>query len=135
MNSAAVTVAAARADAGLERFTFLLMLGFVAALQMSIAIAQILLAATLLAWVTLLVRDKTRPALPRFFLPLAIYGAATLLSTYFSVDPRESLLDDKQLVLFAIVPAVYDIARGSRASTTIDVLVSVGAASAAFGII
>ncbi len=135
MSASAMSLAHHRADAGLERVTFLLMLGFVAALQVSIAGAQIMLAATVLTWVALLVRDKTRPALPRFFTPLAIYAVATLVSTYFSVDPRESLIDDKQLVLFAIVPAVYDIARGSRAATAIDVLVSVGAASAAFGII
>jgi O-antigen ligase len=53
----------------------------------------------------------------------------------FSVDPTTSLIDSKQLVLFALVPAVYDIARGRRSSTVVDVIVSVGAASAAFGII
>ena len=42
-----------------------------------------------------------------------------------------SFADDKQLVLFAVVPAVYDLARGKRASTVIDVIVTVGAASAA----
>jgi O-antigen ligase len=135
MTAMTMSLAHERADAGLERLTFGLMLAFVAALQISIAVAQILLAATVLAWVTLLVRDKSRPAAPRFFLPLVIYGVATLISSYFSVDPRASLIDDKQLVLFAIVPAIYDIARGSRATTTIEVIISVGAASAAYGII
>ena len=53
----------------------------------------------------------------------------------FSLDPRTSFIDDKQLVLFVIVPAVYQIARGDRAALVVDVIVSVGAASAAYGII
>ena len=38
-------------------------------------------------------------------------------------------------MLFVIVPAVYHIARGERAALVVDVIVSVGAASAAYGII
>jgi O-antigen ligase len=119
----------------LERVTVALLLGFVAALQVSIAVAQILLAVMLVCWVALHVRQGTRPSAPAFFLPLAAYGAATLVSSAFSVDPRGSFVDSRQLLLFAIVPAVYDLARGRRASTIVDVIVSVGAASAAFGII
>ena len=43
------------------------------------------------------------------------YAAVTLVVSAFSLDPRTSLIDDKQLVLFVIVPAVYHIARGERA--------------------
>lgn len=112
-----------------------LLLGFVASLQVSIAVANILLAATLLCWVMLLVRDRVKPSAPRFFLPLVAYAGATLLSSAFSIDPRVSFVDDKQLVLFLIVPMVYQLARGDRASTVIDVIVSVGAVSAAIGIV
>jgi O-antigen ligase len=83
----------------------------------------------------LLLRDRTRPSTPRFFLPLVVYAIATLVSSAFSVDRTTSFIDDKQLVLFAIVPMVYDLARGPRASLVVDVIVSVGAASAAYGII
>jgi O-antigen ligase len=124
-----------RPEVGLERVTFWFLLGFVAALQMSIAAANVLLALTFVCWVALLVRDRALPSAPRFFMPLAIYAAATLVSSMFSFDPRESFIDDKQLLLFAIVPMVYDIGRGQRAATVIDVLVSIGAASAAYGII
>jgi len=72
---------------------------------------------------------------PRFFWPLAAYAAITLVVSAFSLDPRTSIVDDKQLVLFVIVPAVYQIARGERAALVVDVIVSVGAASAAYGII
>ena len=120
---------------GLDRVAVALLLGFVASLQVSIALADILLAATLVVWVAMLVRDRVRPSAPRFFVPLAVYAAVTLLAAAFSVDPVTSFVDSKQLLLFAIVPAVYDLARGRRAATVIDVIVTVGAASAAFGII
>ncbi|MBI3047466.1 MAG: O-antigen ligase family protein [Acidobacteria bacterium] len=119
----------------LDRVTTLLLFGFVAALQVSIALAHILLAAMLVSWVLLRILERTRPPAPAFFTPLVAYGALTLVSSAFSVDPAASLLDSKQLVLLTIVPAVYDIARGPRASTVIDVIISVGAASAVFGIV
>jgi O-antigen ligase len=112
-----------------------LLLAFVASLQISIAAADILLTAVLLSWVVLLIHERARPSAPPFFLALAAYAGMTLISSFFSLDPSTSLRDDKQLVLFLIVPAVYDLARGQRASTVVDVIVTVGAASAAFGII
>jgi O-antigen ligase len=120
---------------GVERVAVVCLLAFVAALQISIAAAQILLAATMLCWVFLLVRDRSWPAAPSFFLPLALYAVATIVSSAFSADPRVSFIDDKQLVLFLIVPLVYDLARGHRATTVIDVILTVGAASAIYGII
>ena len=120
---------------GLERIAVALLLGFAGALQVSIALAQILLAATLLCWVALLVKEGQRPSAPTFFVPLIAYAGITLIASAFSLDATASLIDSRQLLLFALVPAVYDLARGSRASTVIDVIVTVGAASAAFGII
>jgi O-antigen ligase len=125
-----------RGDPGLDRIGTLLLFGFVASLQFSIALAQILLTTMLVCWVALLVRERRWPSAPAFFLPLAVYGLLTLLASAFSVDPAESFVDSKQLVLLAIVPAVYDFARGEKlSSTAIDVIVSVGAAAALFGII
>jgi putative inorganic carbon (HCO3(-)) transporter len=135
MTATTITAVGTRSDATLERVTGYLLLGFVAALQISIAAAEILLAATFLGWAAVLLRDKTRPSAPGFFLPLVVYAVATLISSAFSADRATSFIDDKQLVLFAIVPMVYDLARGRRASLVVDVIVSVGAASAAYGII
>src|SRR5688500_1913221 len=135
MNAVTMSVSDTRTVPGLERGAVALLLGFVASLQVSIALAQILLAATLVCWIALLVRDRTRPSAPAFFLPLAAYAGVTLVASALSVDPLASVFDSRQLLLFAIVPAVYDIARGRRASTVVDVIVTVGAASAAFGII
>jgi len=135
MNAVTMSVSDTRTAPGLERVAVALLLGFVASLQVSIALSQILLTALLLCWIALLVRDRTWPSAPRFFLPLAVYGAVTLAASAFSIDPVASFIDSRQLVLFALVPAVYDIARGRRGSTVVDVIVTVGAASAAFGII
>ena len=135
MTSTTVSLSQTRPMATLDRVTFALLLAFVASLQLSIAVANILLTATLIGWVALLVREHARPSAPRFFVPLVAYAAWTLVATLFSFNFAVSVVDDKQLVLFLLVPAVYHLARGERASTVVDVIVSVGAASAAFGII
>ncbi|HEX5109275.1 MAG TPA: O-antigen ligase family protein [Vicinamibacterales bacterium] len=119
----------------LERATFVLLLAFVTAVQLSIAAAEILLVITLSCWALLLARDHVRPSAPSFFLPLTVYGAATLISSAFSLDPLASFEDSRQLLLFAIVPLVYGVAGRGRAAIVITVIVSVGALSAAFGIV
>jgi putative inorganic carbon (HCO3(-)) transporter len=135
MNATTMSVPRTAMRPGLDKVAGALLLGFAASLQVSIALAHALLAATLVAWAAMLVRDRTRPAAPAMFVPLLAYAALTLVASAFSLDPLASIIDSKQLLLFLIIPAVYDIARGQRAVTVIDVLVTVGAASAAFGII
>jgi putative inorganic carbon (HCO3(-)) transporter len=135
MTTAAMSMTHPRTAPGLERVTVALLLCFVASLQISIAAANILLALMMVCWIAQMVQERTLPAVPRFFWPLAAYAAVTLIVSAFSLDPRTSIIDDKQLVLFVIVPAVYQIARGERAALVVDVIVSVGAASAAYGIV
>ena len=135
MSSTTLTAAHVPAAPGLERVTYWLLLAFVASLQVSIAAAGILLTALLLSWGAILVRGRVAPAAPPFFLPLVVFAAATLVSSAFSIDPAASFADNKQLLLFLIVPAVYQIVRGRSGTVVIDVLVTVGAASAAYGII
>ena len=69
------------------------------------------------------------------FVPLVVYAALPLASSAFAIDPRTSFIDDKQLILFLIVPAVYYLARGPRASMVLTVVITVGALSALIGII
>ena len=109
--------------------------GFVAALQVSIVAAQALLAVVVLCWLAMIASGRARFSAPPFFRPLLVYAALTLVATVFSVDPRASLADDKQLLLFLIVPAVYEIARGARARTVVHVIITVGAATAVYGIV
>ena len=135
MTTATMSMTHPRTAPRLERATVALLLCFVASLQISIAVANILLALMMVCWIAQMVQEKTLPGVPRVFWPLVAYATVTLIVSALSLDPRTSLIDDKQLVLFVIVPAVYQIARGERAALIIDVIVSVGAASAAFGII
>jgi len=135
MTTATTSAASLPTVPALERATGLLLLGFVGALQISIAIAQLLLAAMFVSWIALRIQNRTLPSAPPFFVPLLVFGGLTLISAAFSVDPIASFVDNKQLLLFAIVPAVYDVARGSRASTVVNVVISVGAASAVYGIV
>ena len=135
MRATTIGMPEAPAAPGLERLTTILLLGFVGAVQLSIAAAQILLGALVLCWITGMVRDKTRPTAPTFFVALLAYAGITLISSIFSIAPLESFIDDRQLSLFLIVPAVYDLARGHRATTATDVIVTVGGAAAVYGIV
>ena len=122
-------------SAPLERAACLALLAFAAALQVSIAAADILLALATVLWLGLLIRNRERIAVPGMFWPLAAYGVATLIASVFSVDPNVSLVDSKQLVLLVIVPLVYRLFRGKRALLAVDVIITIGALSATFGII
>jgi O-antigen ligase len=122
-------------SAPLERAATVVMLAFAATLQISIAAADILLTVVAVLWIALLVRNHERMAVPAMFWPLAAYGAMTLVSSVFAVDPWVSLMRCKQLVLYAIVPLTYRLLRGRRAALATDVIITVGALSAAYGII
>ncbi len=122
-------------DDWFKRVGFAGLLGFVAALQFSIAVANIFFSLALLMWLLRVMTGRTKFAAPAFFIPLAAYGAITLVSAAFSSDPRVGFIDSKQLVLFLIVPMVYDLARGSTAPFVVQVIISVGAISAAVGVV
>jgi O-antigen ligase len=109
-------------------------LGVVASLQLSIAVAQICLALAVVAWVW---RGWTTGtlAVPSMTWPLVAYAAWTLVSAGASRDPSVSVPDTKQLVLFLMVPVVFEFARGPRARTLATVALSVGAASAFIGVV
>ncbi|MGE3842348.1 MAG: O-antigen ligase family protein, partial [Vicinamibacterales bacterium] len=118
----------------LATVSFVALLTFVAALQISIAAASLTLAATLTAWLAWTLATTRRFEAPAIFWPLLAYGGWTLVSAVFSANPAASLEDCKQLVLLLIVPAVYTLARGSRSRAVLDVIVTVGAITAVVGI-
>jgi hypothetical protein len=111
------------------------LIGMVAAAQLSIAVAQILLAVGVLCWLGLHVSRRERLDAPPFFWPLVGYAMLTLMAAGFSRDPAVSVADCKQLSLFLLVPLVYDFARGPRARQFLTVVITVGAVSALVGII
>jgi O-antigen ligase len=119
----------------LEAAALLGLLGFVAAMQVSIAAASILFGVTIICWASFVATHQERVEVPRMFWPLAAYAGVTVLSALFSADPSLSLLDCKQLLLFLIVPIVYRVARGERALTLTNVIITVGALSAVAGIV
>jgi O-antigen ligase len=111
------------------------LVGIVAAMQLSIAAAQILLTIAVAAWLFSHIARGERLHAPPFFWPLVLYAALTLLSAGFSINPEESFTDSKQLVLFMLVPLTYDLARGARAHSVLSIILTIGAASAFVGIV
>src|SRR5262245_337978 len=123
---------------GSDRFEeagFAALVGIAAALQFSIAAAQILLTIALVIWAALLLVRREPLEAPSFFWPLVVYAGFTLVSAAFSIEPRTSIVDCKQLLLFLIVPLTFRLASGSRGITLVTVVISCAAISAAFGII
>ncbi len=118
----------------LEQAGVLSLFGVAGAVLFSIAIAQILLTVVVLCWVGLLVTRRERVEVPAFFWPLAVYAGATFVSAVFSPEPRVSLIDCKQLVLFLLVPLVYRFMTGHRVMTMVTVILSCAAAAAAYGV-
>src|SRR5688572_2574323 len=117
----------------LQRIGYFGLLGFVSALQFSIAAANVFLGLSLLMWLCHAIATR-RLEVPRFMYPLAAYAALTLVSAAFSDDPNASFVDSKQLILFLVVPMVYDLARGTKAPFVVQVIITVGAISALYGI-
>jgi len=120
---------------GLERAAYWALLACAAATQFSIAAAQILLALTALLWLALIVAGRERVEVPSMFWPLAAYGVATLVAALFSIDPRVSFWDSRQLTLFLLVPIAYRLLRGERSLAAVDVIITVGAVHAVYGIV
>jgi O-antigen ligase len=119
----------------LEQIGLTALVGMVAASQLSIAVAQILLTVAALCWFAAHVSRRERLDAPRFFWPLVGYAALTLVAAGYSRDPMASLVDSKQLLLFLLVPVVYDFARGPRARLLLTIVITVGAISAMVGLV
>jgi O-antigen ligase len=121
--------------ARLERAAYYALLAFAVSMHFSIAVAGILLTVTGLLWAALVITGRERIEVPGMFWPIAAYAGATIVSAALSIDPRISLIDCKQLILFIIIPIVYRLAAGRRSLTVVDVLITVGAISAVVGIV
>ena len=118
----------------LELFGVLSLFGVAAFLQFSIAIAQLLLTFAILFWLILTISGRERFDAPRFFWLLLVYAGMTLVSAAFSSNRAMSFVDSKQLVLFLVVPVAYRLMNERRGSLMLTLVMSLGGASAAFGI-
>jgi O-antigen ligase len=119
----------------LEQIGLWSLVGIVAAMQLSIAAAQILLTIAVASWLVSHIARSERLEAPPFFWPLVVYAALTLVSAGFSLDPEVSFTDSKQLVLLMLVPLTYDLARGARANSVLSIVLTIGAASAFYGVV
>ncbi len=122
MNDALALDAPHQADRlGLEQAGALALFGMAGAVQFSIAAAQILLAIALICWIALLVVRRERFEAPQLLLA-AGWPTPRRRSCRrrLSPDPRTSLIDCKQLVLFLLVPLVYRFVTGARAAYAAD---------------
>jgi O-antigen ligase len=101
----------------------------------SISVMEIFLAAALVSWLVLTVKERVRPALPAFFWPLLVFAGLTLLASALSVNPAVSFVNSRKLLLFLIVPIVMTAAATARARVRASraLLVS-GLISAAYAI-
>ena len=75
--------------------------------MVSISLSQIFLSLSFIFWITFLIKEKQKFTFPSFFWPLLVYVILSLLSTAFSVNPKVSLKDNKEFLLFLIVPIIY----------------------------
>lgn len=81
--------------------------GYLLFSMISISLSQIFLSFAFISWIGMLILERQKFTFPSFFWPLLVYVALSLLSVAFSVDPKASLKDSKELLLFIIVPIVY----------------------------
>jgi putative inorganic carbon (HCO3(-)) transporter len=83
---------------------FALLLAFLFLIDVSIAACYILLTLILALFILYLLRGGKIPALPFFCYFFAAYIFFTLLATVFSVDRSASFRDNKELLIFLLIP-------------------------------
>lgn len=118
----------------LEKIAFVLFTAGVGLIQFNQR-AEIVLGLAAIAWGVLAWKERRRPEFPAFFVPLLALAGVTAVSAALSVHPLDSFLRLKQLLLYLIVPMTMRLARGRRASTVVDVVISLGAAAAIIGVL
>jgi O-antigen ligase len=118
----------------LRRAAFVGLALTVASVQFSIAIGEIFLALTLVAWVVTLVIQRRLPTAPPWMLPLALYAGWTLFSAALSSDREVSFADCKQLVLLLLVPLTYEVVDEASAMVLTTIILGAAACSALVGI-
>ena len=112
-----------------------LLIAAIAIVSFNLLVAQVLFGIAALMWLRLVLADTGHQPLPRFAWPLGGYLAWTALSAAFSIIPIVSLIDLKQLVLFLVVPMTMRLLRGERATTTINVVIAVGAVASMVAVV
>ena len=123
------------ANTATEIWAWRLLVLFVFALPLSIAASSIILTVLVALWAKLVIDQPYDSLAPKFFLPLVVYAGWTLLSVTFSIQPLTSFIESKDVLLFLVVPVVFRLAQGQRASTIATVVLTVGAVTAVIGVV
>ena len=76
--------------------------------MVSISASQIAISLALFCWIIILIRKEQKFSFPSFFWPIIAYVILSLASSFLSVNPKLSFKDDRELLLFLIVPIVYE---------------------------
>jgi O-antigen ligase len=112
-----------------------LLIASIAIVSFNLLTAQVLFGISALMWLRLVLANPAGQVWPAFTWPLAGYVVWTCLSAAFSIEPLVSLIDLRQLVLFLIVPMTMRLLRGERATTTINVVIAVGAVASMVAVV
>ncbi|HUF49011.1 MAG TPA: O-antigen ligase family protein [Vicinamibacterales bacterium] len=118
----------------LDRAAFWFIAASLGIVQLNLLVAQVLFGVAAILWLVLIARGRRAP-MPAFLVPLGVYAGLTVISALASDDPRTSMIDNKQLVLFLVVPIVVQVCVGTRAFRVLDIIIAIGAAGALVGIV
>jgi len=88
-------------------FLLLFLLLFLLFSMVSISLIQIFLSVAFICWLFLHIKQKDWPRFPSFFWPLLAYCLFSLLSSLKSVNPKISMVDSRELLLFLVVPITF----------------------------
>jgi O-antigen ligase len=75
--------------------------------MVSISFSQGFISLALICWLIILFQRKQKFIFPAFFWPIVVYVALSLVSSFLSINPKVSIKDSKELLLFLIIPIVY----------------------------
>lgn len=73
----------------------------------SLTVSQILIFLAFIFLLIFLFKEKQKIAFPSFFWWLIGYALFSLLSCFFSINPKASFIESREFLLFLIVPIVY----------------------------
>jgi putative inorganic carbon (HCO3(-)) transporter len=87
-----------------NNLAFALLLAFLFLISISIAGCYILLTMILIIFVLDLARNRKFPLLPFFYYFFILYAFFTMIATVFSIDRAVSFRDNKELLIFLLIP-------------------------------
>lgn len=98
----------------LSNLEFLLLLGFLFCIPLSIAVCNIFLFVILVMFFYRLARGEKWPQLPRFFYYFLIFAGLTLISSFFAINPITSIKDCKELLILLLFPVFVNILNSEK---------------------